>query len=463
MKKYGKIILALAAAALFALQPCLSVLAEEDAEVPIVQAKQVNLTVVDAASGTKYPKILDNKERTYVLFKHEHTLKLSSNREFTGLYVKLEAPCNWTLTLPDGTQMKFNKDDYIHKYVPLEQPVSGAELSFPEGAMITDVYAFTEGELPSWVQRWEQPCEKADLLLLSTHADDELLWFGGALPYYAGELGYDVQVVYLTDHSETVRNHERLNGLWTVGVRHYPVIGPFPDLGATKKSLKAASDRFGYDKVLAFQVETLRRFAPRVVLSQAINGEYGHGAHILNAKTALEAMELTEDPANFPESAEKYGTCRVQKCYLHLWEENQIFMDWDSMKLEQFGGKTAWEMAIAGYDCHASQHQWFSMEKNALKHDCRRFGLAYTTVGADTEGLNDMFEHVDWSDKLPPEEEEQRPAEVSRSDAAVSPSDGTSAEAGGIPTAALIVAVMLLSTAMVAVICVVQKKQLLQS
>ena len=36
--------------------------------------------------------------------------------------------------------------------------------------------------------------EDADMLLLPTHADDEHLWFGGTMPYYAGELGYKVQV-----------------------------------------------------------------------------------------------------------------------------------------------------------------------------------------------------------------------------------------------------------------------------
>ena len=32
-------------------------------------------------------------------------------------------------------------------------------------------------------------------------------------------------------------------------------------------------------------------------------------------------------------------------------------------------------------------------------NDCRKFGLAYTTVGLDTPGLNDMFEHVDMTDE----------------------------------------------------------------
>ena len=37
-------------------------------------------------------------------------------------------------------------------------------------------FVFGEGELPDWVQRWEPTVEKADLLVLATHPDDELIF-----------------------------------------------------------------------------------------------------------------------------------------------------------------------------------------------------------------------------------------------------------------------------------------------
>ena len=46
-------------------------------------------------------------------------------------------------------------------------------------------------------REWQPSCEKADLLLIVAHPDDELLWFGGALPTYAGERGMAVQVMYM--------------------------------------------------------------------------------------------------------------------------------------------------------------------------------------------------------------------------------------------------------------------------
>ena len=84
------------------------------------------------------------------------------------------------------------------------------------------------GETPSWVQQWNPPLEKADMLLASTHADDELLWFGGAMPVYAGQFGKKVQVSYLIRHGYG-RTHELLDGLWTVGITNYPILSDFGD------------------------------------------------------------------------------------------------------------------------------------------------------------------------------------------------------------------------------------------
>ncbi len=66
------------------------------------------------------------------------------------------------------------------------RPAEGAE-----GKMhIGEIYLFSPGALPPGVQVWQPTAEKADLLLIACHPDDEVLWFGGALPFYAGELAW---------------------------------------------------------------------------------------------------------------------------------------------------------------------------------------------------------------------------------------------------------------------------------
>ena len=142
----------------------------------------------------------------------------------------------------------------------------------------------------------------------------------------------------------------------------------------------------------------LRRFRPRVVIGHDIKGEYGHGTHILNAETLLKALELTNDPTAYPDSAEKYGLCSVQKCYLHLWNENCITVKWEDLKLSKFGDKSAMRMADQGFARHVSQYQFYS-DPSVGQYNCHLFGLAYTNVGYDTPDRNDMFEHVDWTER----------------------------------------------------------------
>ena len=70
-----------------------------------------------------------------------------------------------------------------------------------------------------------------DLLLLVAHPDDELLWFGGLLPTYAGERGVRVQVAYLVP-ATPLRRLEMLDALWQCGVKRYPLFAGMRDVRA---------------------------------------------------------------------------------------------------------------------------------------------------------------------------------------------------------------------------------------
>lgn len=414
----------------------------------VEKAKRVSITVKNV-DGDKYYKLTDRDYYTKYEASSETTFNVKGKSEFTGLYVVFDKPCEWKVTLPDGTELSGGKEGFIHEYMPLGQSVTDVVFTIPKKAVLCDIYALSEGELPSWVQIWELPCEEADLLLLPTHADDEYLWFGGAMPYYAGELGYNVQVAYMTNHaSQPYRSHERLNGLWTVGVTHYPVIADFVDVYRTKASFEAAEKEFGLSNVIQWHVEMIRRFKPKVIIGHDINGEYGHGAHKLNTKALLEAVKISNDPESCPQSAEQYGAYEVQKCYIHLWPENQIQVEWGDMVLSKFDGKTALKVASEGFACHQSQVKYFNFNVYSKRYDCRKFGLAYTSVGLDTEGTNDMFENVVWPQPEPEPEEI-----VSESDI-VSDSDNADASGSRFPvewiavgicaTGALVILVMII-------------------
>lgn len=254
---------------------------------------------------------------------------------------------------------------------------------------INEAFVFTEGELPDWVQRWEPTCEKADLLLLVAHPDDELIFFGGTIPTYDTEKGMNVVVAYMSS-SNTTRKSELLNGLWQMGVRNYPVIGTFHDSYSSK--LEDAYQRWKKKDAQAFVTELIRKYRPEVMLTHDINGEYGHGAHKLCADVALTCVQRAAEADFMPESAREWGTWEVKKLYLHLYEENPIVMDW-RVPLASLGGKTGLEAAQEAYELHVTQQTTDFAVTDEGETSCARFGLAYSTVGADS-GRGDFFENI---------------------------------------------------------------------
>lgn len=294
---------------------------------------------------------------------------------------------------------------YAHEFAPLEgetevriQPVSDKSTTL----CIGELFVYGEGELPGTVQFWQPAPEKADLLVLSAHPDDEVLFFGGTLPYYAGELGKDVVVVYMTCNLME-RRSELLNGLWACGVKQYPVIGDFWDKYSTK--LDTGYKAWGKNDTNEFIVTQLRRFRPDVVVSHDVNGEYGHGAHRVCADAVQKCIALAADETKQKKSAEEYGTWEVKKLYLHLAAQRPLEMDWDQ-PLSAFNGKTGYEMALEAYQWHFSQHdqgqknkatgkfEYFTVEPRDSDYSCYRFGLVHSTVGDDV-AKNDFFENID--------------------------------------------------------------------
>ena len=135
-----------------------------------------------------------------------------------------------------GDRVDCGTNYYLHELIDLVTlfgaPVKSLTIDFSNGPVgICELYVYSPGYLPEYVQVWEPAKEnETDLILFSTHGDDEQLFFAGVLPYYAA-LDYEVLVVYLTDHRNNVQNriHEMLNGLWAVGITTYPVFGSFHD------------------------------------------------------------------------------------------------------------------------------------------------------------------------------------------------------------------------------------------
>ena len=238
------------------------------------------------------------------------------------------------------------------------------------------------------------------------HPDDELLWFGGLLPTYAGERGLDVQVVYAV-RSTPRRRLELLDGLWTCGVTAYPDFLNMADKRAStlEKQYQLWSKNTLYTRV----TEVLRRYQPEVAITQDFSGEYGHGAHRAVADAMSKCVQYAADSEKYPASAEAYGTWQVKKLYVHLYKENQIQLDWH-VPLSAFDGEDGMSVAKRALACHKSQtaNGW-EMEEGG-KTDNTLFGLYFTTVGPDEAG-NDLMEHIGEATDTE-EEAEEAPDEI---------------------------------------------------
>ena len=403
---------------------CISMLAFGRSE--SVYATEVQNELIEAEGFSKPDSLFDANRSSYTKCEEEGVITISNSEGIHGIYIEFDRlPQEWTLTNPEtGENITCGTHSFLHEFIDVktlfDEIPTNLVMTFAADTTIADVYVFSDEEIPEWVQIWEPPCEEADLLLISSHSDDEQLFFAGVLPYYAVERDLNVQVAYVVQHFEAngvkdhQRPHEQLDGLWTVGVRNYPIMSDFPDLYAKSTDREVALEQaksvyesagITYDDFVSYITECLRRFKPLVVVSHDLDGEYGHGTHVVCASALTEAITYAADESKYTDSASKYGTWNVEKLYLHLYEENQIQMDFD-VPLESLGGKTAFEVTQDGFGCHKSQHwTWFykwiygtaespiTKATDIRKYSPCLYGLYYTNVGNDVTG-GDFFENI---------------------------------------------------------------------
>lgn len=357
--------------------------------------------------------LFDGRTKEPVKFRDGTQIILSHDGGIGSLYLVFDVEYGeYTVTNPDTRQTYTGgTDGFLHEFLDLEEIFgcvpNRVQLSFENGdGKLNEIYAFTSGRTPSFVQKWQQPADgETDIVLFSTHGDDEQLFFAGMLPYYAVERDCQVQVVYMTGHRNMSmrRSHEMLDGLWAVGIRSYPVFGSFGDYNTSSAS--EAYHRYlqkgiSREDILSYVVEQIRRFRPKVAVGHDLAGEYGHGMHMVYAENLCDAVEVSSDPEQFPESAERYGTWDVPKTYLHLYSENPVVMDWDQ-PLESLGGRTPFEVTKElGFPCHVSQQTYYSWyftgKKTAAditQYSPCEFGLYRSAVGADVS-KNDFLENL---------------------------------------------------------------------
>ena len=381
-----------------------------------------NITI----NNSKNSKLTDKKENNYASISKGNTITINNEDNIYGLYIIYEKKSVEGSISNNTKSERIGQNGFLHEYINVDKLIGAAKeitITYDEDVQIGEIYVLSEGDLPLFVEVWDKPLDEADLVLFSTHSDDEQLFFAGLMPHYVAK-GAKVQVVYFTNHNDNPKRlHEQIHGLYKVGIRNYPVIGFVPDAWSTNLNGALSNlSRAGYteDDTIKFMVEMIRRFKPLVVVGHDEAGEYSHGQHILNTHVLKKALELTNDSEYDLDSAQKYGLWEVPKTYLHLYKENKIVMNYD-IPLDYFNGKTAYEVSKEGYkEHHSQQDTWFTKwltgvnskgegvpykkasEIKAVKSPISgvistfspcEYGLYRTLVGEDVD-KNDMFENL---------------------------------------------------------------------
>lgn len=359
--------------------------------------KDLNVLV----NGSEASELKDDNYNTHISIGTTDTIKVSSSIPITGLYIVYNIDSAIGDIYYNGSHIMIGDKGFLHEYINIAS-TRELEITYKNGADLKEIYAFA-GSIPDWVQKWNPPYEDADLLLFSAHSDDEHLYFAGLIPTMVNA-GKKVEVVYVVDHSNNpIRLDERLDGLWTAGIKNYPLLGNVPDklsssLGAAIANLSMGN--LTTDDVIKFEVDAIRRFKPEVVVTHDENGEYGHGQHRLTTYALKEALKVVDDK-NYVTDYEPF---MPYKAYIHLYGQNKITMDYDT-PLAYFDGKTAYEVSGDAFAMHVSQLKswfvkWYYGENYSYKtmkeiktYNPMYYGLYYSAVGYENVN-NDMFYNI---------------------------------------------------------------------
>ena len=310
-------------------------------------------------------------------------------------------PDSFTIIQKDDQDAVLSQEELIPErmcsQVPLLDGCRSVSITCNGRCKLNALQVFGEGDVfPAKTVWWDEPKEYCELLLVSTHFDDEILMMGSVFPIYAGDQHRDCAIIYTVNESDRVRQMEAMQGLWEMGVKREPVVLSFDYYSMNRALNNNAKGIYKKNDDLATMVGLLRKLRPLVVVTHDVNGEYGHREHIKTSALVRRAVELASDATYDPDSVKQYGVWQVQKEYIHMWKENPLLLDVKT-PLTNMNRRTAMQVARDAFAFHRTQQKW-SVDVQNRKNPIGQFGLYFTTVGHDS-GINDMFENV-----IPPAE-----------------------------------------------------------
>ena len=172
-------------------------------------------------------RLNDGVYTTYVSYKKGEKVSALSSEQIGYAYIGWQKlPAAVKIAWLDRDQRTVATEDHtaalLNEYLPVPQEgIYGYTLTFSGEGAISELSAFTAGELPRELPLFKAPEKEPALMLIAAYPGEELSCFGGLLPTMADQ-GVPLQVVYLNPYNRG-RQEECLRTLWRLGIQNEPI------------------------------------------------------------------------------------------------------------------------------------------------------------------------------------------------------------------------------------------------
>ena len=185
------------------------------------------LTIRDEKHAANIDRLRDGVYNSCVSYNVKEYVSVFCGTELGYAYIGWKKlPTSVKLIWLDEAQKDVGSQDItptqLNEYYPAPQHgVYGYTLICTQETVISELSAYTKGELPPELPRFEKPVKDTTIMLIVGYPGEELSCFGGLLTTMV-DRGVPVQLVYLNPYNRS-RQEECFRTLWKLGVQYEPI------------------------------------------------------------------------------------------------------------------------------------------------------------------------------------------------------------------------------------------------
>ena len=231
-------------------------------------------TISDEKHAAYASRLSDRVYNSRVSYDSGETVYVYGGSDIGYAYVAWhELPKKVKINWLDGNKKTVSSQDHVpaslDEYIPVPQEgVFGFSLTFPEKTSVSELGAYSSGQLPQELPQFIGPLQKPTVMVVTGYPGDELICFGGLLPCLVDQ-GVPVQLVYLNVYNRE-RQEECLRALWKMGIQNEPIFIQTGGMRSLDGSiLKSTWETFG--SVSKELINILDAYKPPVIVTHGKN------------------------------------------------------------------------------------------------------------------------------------------------------------------------------------------------